>query len=171
MLNNKNLLFKRNIELSSGQYIRIACEMDSQGNPIQYSMACNLKDAIDPFDEAVSTTGGYWLTKDTIRWYILEHSSDNAGGFTVANFLFLTPCYVALQHEYSEEEVNNRVAVLGNLAMDDEQVREFFTIADQYNYELDVTAAMNNDAFAGFTKLVNASVDSPSAFNNFWAIE
>ena len=170
MLSNKNLLFKRNIELSSGQYIRIACEMDSQGNPVQYSMACNLKDVVDVFGDTISITGGYWLTKDTIRWYILEYS-DNTGGFAVLNFLLLTPCLVALQQEeYSEEEIGYTIGACIELETNDKQGKEFITIVEQYNTELDVTAAMNNDAFAGFTKFVNASIGSPSAFNNFWQL-
>lgn len=72
---NRNNLFVHNTNLSGGQYIRIACETDEQGNPIQYSMACDFIDQIYPdTSEIYSITGGYWLTKDTIRWYVSHYT-------------------------------------------------------------------------------------------------
>lgn len=169
MLNNKNLLFKRNIELGNGQYIGIACEMDSQGNPVQYSMACNLKDVKSVNDITISITGGYWLTKDTIRWYASEYSHPNYA-FSAYRNLFFTPYLIAIQLEFSQEEASNITDLMIGLYGSDAQCKSFNEVLSAHNAELDVTATMNDDAFAGFTKYVNASIGSPSAFNNLWSI-
>jgi hypothetical protein len=165
---NRNNLFVHNTNLSGGQYIRIACETDEQGNPIQYSMACDFIDQIYPdTSEIYSITGGYWLTKDTIRWYVSHYTG-------VATFsgqaLSTVPCIIAIYKLYSHDkayEVSNKLSGL-YVSGDADVVALISTLAG--NTSLDFTQSITQSEFNGFTKFVNASVGSPSVFNNFWSL-
>lgn len=166
---NRNNLFVHNVNLDGGQYIRLACETDGQGNPIQYSMACDFINQIYPDTSQIySITGGYWLTKNTIRRYVSHYTG-------VATFsglaLAQVPCIIAIYKLYSHDkayEVSNK---LGDLFMSgDVEVTALISTLSS-NTSLDYTQSITQSEFNGFTKFVNASVGSPSAFNNFWTIQ
>ena len=166
---NRNNLFVHNTNLNGGQYIRIACETDEQGNPIQYSMACDFIDQIyGSSSEIYSITGGYWLTKDTIRWYVSHYT----GTVTFSGLaLFQVPCAIAIYKLYSHDkanEVHNKLVDLYINSGDAEVSALISTLLR--NTSLDYTQSITQSEFNGFTKYVNASVGSPSAFNNFWSL-
>ena len=165
---NRNNLFVHNANLGGGQYIRIACETDGQGNPIQYSMACDFKNQIYPnSSERYSITASYWLTTDTIKWDVSYYE----GHVTFSGqALFQVPCAIAIYKLYNNDKANEIYNNLINLFLNDTQVSAFINIL-MSNNDPNYTQSITESELNGFTKFVNASVGSPSAFNNFWTIQ
>lgn len=162
---NRNLLYVHNIELSADQYIRIACEMDNQGNPVQYSMVCNIVNyRLDGTSDPMSITGNYSVTKDLLRWHIESISAMIWGSSSISIFLY--PCLVAMSKTNimtSSEAYNNIMSV------DTAQVGSLYSIIVT-GVDLDVTKSITETEFNGFKKYVDVTIGSPSAFNNFWAL-
>lgn len=168
---SRNLLYTYNLALGSDQYIRITCELDDTGNPIQYSMACDFKNQ-EIIDESLessviySITGGYWITSNTLRWYITNYKCKDDRVEFSALALFEVPCLIALSNLYNADTITNIQGQILNLLINDIEVQNFNNIIT-ISTLLDATLSITEAEFNGFTKLVNTTVGSPSAFNNF----
>ena len=172
---NRNNLFVHKSSIDENQYIRIACETDSQGNPIQYSMECNLIDQVG-FDlgenpRTFTLKGNYLITKNAIQWNIEKYLSSSDNNLNSTIDLFISTCTNALALEYESDQeklsdiLNNLVDIVGV----DTQTTHFLNALN--NNEFVYNGELTDSQFLGFTNFVNGSVGSPSAFNNFWAIE